>query len=113
MRLLALWSLIVLTACGAAEKPLEVTTTPVQLEIAQPARPRSVDLVDVKFRVVTADTLDAFIAEQSKLQENDNPVFVAINIKDYQALSLNLAELRRYINQQNSIIVYYQRATAP
>lgn len=113
MRLLALWPLIALAACGAAEKPLEVTTAPVQLEIAQPARPRPVDLVDVKFRVVTADTLDAFIAEQSKLQENDNPVFVAINIKDYQALSLNLAELRRYINQQNSIIVYYQRATAP
>jgi hypothetical protein len=113
MRLLALSSLIALTACGTREVQLEVSTEPVQLEIAQPARPRPVDLADVKFRVVTADTLDAFIAEQSKLQENNNPVFIAISIKDYQALSLNLAELRRYIDQQNSIIVYYRRATAP
>lgn len=113
MKLLALSTLLLLVACGTRETPLEVTTEPVRLEIAQPAKPRPVDLADVKFRVVTADTLDAFIAELSKLQENDNPVFIAISVKDYQALSLNLAELRRYIDQQNSIIVYYQRATAP
>lgn len=113
MRTLALSTLVILAACGASEKPLEVTVAPVKTEIAQPARPRPVDLADVQFRVVTKDTLDAFIAEQAKLQENDNPVFIAIGIKDYQALSLNLAELRRYIDQQNSIIVYYQKATAP
>ena len=113
MKLLAFLALLLLLACGPKEIPLEVSTEPVRLEIAQPAKPRPVDLADVEFRVVTADTLDAFITEQSKLQENDNPVFIAIGIKDYQALSLNLAELRRYIDQQNSVIVYYQRATAP
>lgn len=113
MKSLALIALIILAACSTPEQQIEVSTAPVQVEIAQPARPRPVDLTDVKFRVVTAETLDAFIAEQAKLQENSNPVFIAITTKDYEALSLNLAELRRYIDQQNSVIIYYQNATAP
>lgn len=108
--LLFICSLLMLAAC-AGPKPVVVDTKPVEVQIVQPAKPRPVELTDVKWRVVTAETLDAFIAEQSKLQENSNPVFVAITMKDYQALSLNLSELRRYIDQQNSVIIYYQRAT--
>ncbi len=108
--LLFVCSLLLLAAC-AGQEPIVVDTKPVEVKIVQPAKPRPVELTDVKWHVVTADTLDAFIAEQAKLQENSNPVFVAITMKDYQALSLNLAELRRYIDQQNSVIVYYQRAT--
>ena len=35
------------------------------------------------------------------------------SVKDYQNLSLNFAELRRYIEQQKQIIVYYEKAVAP
>jgi len=31
-------------------------------------------------------------------------------MKDYENLALNIAELRRYINQQKQIIVYYEEA---
>jgi len=31
-------------------------------------------------------------------------------MKDYQNLALNIADLRRYINQQSEIIVYYEEA---
>lgn len=103
---------IALSACSTT-KPLEISTTPVEHRILQPSMPSPVSLNDVKFRVITKDTLDAFIAEQTKLQENSNPVFVVVGIDDYQALSLNLAELRRYIDQQKQIIIYYQSATAP
>jgi len=34
-------------------------------------------------------------------------------VKDYENLSLNFAELRRYIEQQKQIIVYYEKAIAP
>ncbi len=37
-------------------------------------------------------------------------VYVAFSVRDYESLSLNLAELRRYINQQNEVIVYYESA---
>tara|TARA_Y100001937_G_scaffold28612_1_gene41280 strand:+ start:620 stop:739 length:120 start_codon:yes stop_codon:yes gene_type:complete len=31
-------------------------------------------------------------------------------MKDYENLALNVAELRRFINQQKNIIVYYEKA---
>lgn len=36
------------------------------------------------------------------------PVFFAISVPDYENMSLNVAELRRYINQQKSLIIYYE-----
>jgi hypothetical protein len=38
---------------------------------------------------------------------------VAFSVKDYENLSLNIAELRRYIGQQKEIIIYYENATRP
>tara|TARA_B100002019_G_scaffold289794_1_gene306148 strand:- start:823 stop:948 length:126 start_codon:yes stop_codon:yes gene_type:complete len=34
-------------------------------------------------------------------------------VKDYENLSLNFAELRRYIEQQKQIIIYYENAVKP
>lgn len=97
----------------ASTKQIEIRTKPVELNIYQPADPTPVKMIDMKFRVVTKENIDAFITEQSKAQDNPNPVFVVIGIKDYKAMSLNLAELKRYINQQQKIIIYYKKATAP
>jgi hypothetical protein len=33
---------------------------------------------------------------------------MAISVRDYERLSLNVDELRRYILQQKEIIVYYE-----
>lgn len=101
-----------LSAC-ASTRQIDIATKPVEYTILQPAAPAPVSMNNVKIRVVTKDTLDAFIAEQVKLQGNANPVFVVMNVRDYQAMSLNLAELKRYIDQQKQIIIYYQKATAP
>ena len=34
----------------------------------------------------------------------------SLSMKDYENLALNIADLRRYINQQTKIIVYYEKA---
>jgi|TARA_B100001287_G_scaffold74045_1_gene61439 hypothetical protein len=31
-------------------------------------------------------------------------------MKDYENLALNIADIRRYLNQQEEIIVYYEKA---
>jgi hypothetical protein len=31
-------------------------------------------------------------------------------MKDYENLALNIADIRRYLEQQNEIIVYYEKA---
>jgi hypothetical protein len=101
-----------LAGCNTT-RPVEITTKPVELNIVQPANPRPLNIRGVQWRVVTKETLDQFIDEQVKAQDNRNPVFVAVSMRDYQTLSTDLAELRRYIDQQRSIIVYYRNATAP
>ena len=101
-----------ITGCSCTTAPIQVDTKPVQLAIIQPAPPAPVSLSEVKVSVVTAATLDAFIKQAKAEQGTDNPVFVVVSVKGYENLSLNIAELERYILQQQQIIAYYRQATA-
>ncbi len=37
-------------------------------------------------------------------------VYFALSVPDYENLSLNMGELKRYIEQQKTIIVYYEQS---
>ena len=63
-------------------------------------------MVDIKWYTVTTDNIDEF--EKNFENDNGDLVFFAISVPHYQNLSLNLAEIRRYIEQQQAIIVYYE-----
>ena len=65
---------------------------------------------DVHFYVVTEDTLDAF--KERFVKEQGDFVFYAISVRDYETIALNMAELKRYIEQQQVIIIYYEKAVA-
>lgn len=107
IRKILICSLLVgLTACSGTD-PISVTAKPIEIDVARAADPSPVQMLPVHFRVVTADTVDAFLQEMRKLQGN-TPVFVAITMKEYENLSLNLADLKRYISQQQAVIVYYR-----
>ena len=43
-------------------------------------------------------------------KENGEYVFYAMSVPDYENLALDIAELRRYIEQQKEIIIYYEKA---
>ena len=81
---------------------MEKTTVPVV------SRPKPLQLVDTRVRVVTSDTLEEFINEYK--EQYGEVAFVVLSMKDYENLALNIADLRRYINQQTEIIVYYEEA---
>ena len=72
------------------------------------ARPKPVQLNDVRVYVVNKEIYEEFVQEFT--EENGELAFVALSMKDYENLALNIAELRRYINQQKNIIVYYEDA---
>ena len=55
--------------------------------------------------------MDEFLAEFAAT--HGEVAFVALSMKDYENLALNISELRRYINQQTQIIVYYEEAVKP
>ena len=52
-------------------------------------------------------------SSRKNLKKNGGDSYVAISIKDYENLSDNFAELKRYIEQQKAIIVYYEKAVKP
>ena len=74
-------------------------------------RPKQLSFGDVRFYVVTEETMDDF--KVRFMDDHDTFVFYAVSVKGYESLSLNMAELKRYILQQKDIIVYYEESTAP
>jgi len=81
------------------------------VQIPTVARPKPVQLIDTKVYVVTKDNLDDFIKEFSEI--HGEVAFVALSMRDYENLALNVAELRRFLNQQTQIIIYYENAVSP
>ena len=81
-----------------------------KVQIPTVARPKPVQLIDTRIYVVNKDTLEEFIEEFKAT--NGDLAFIALSVKDYENLALNVAELRRYINQQTQVIVYYENAVS-
>ena len=93
------------------EPQIVTVTNTVKTTVPIVAQPKPVQLNDVKIYVVTEENFEEFKADfQAK---NGADAYIAISVKDYENLSLNFAELRRYIQQQKQVIVYYEEAVKP
>jgi hypothetical protein len=92
------------------EKQVEVVTKVERVQIPTVARPKPVQLIDTRVYVVNKDNLEQFIEEFTAT--NGDLAFVALSIKDYENLALNIAELRRFINQQKEVIIYYEASVS-
>lgn len=107
-------SLILLSSGCSSWKPLtEVVTETKIIERTIPTqeRPKQVNLEDITWYVVTERNMDDFIKRFE--DENGTLVFYAMSVRDYETLSLNMADLKRYILQQKEIIVYYEESVKP
>ena len=115
---LILWSLLPLlllsSGCSIVprEKEVIVQTVEVEKRIPLQTNPKQLQFNDVYWHVVTEANFDEFIEKFKK--ENGNAwVFYAISVRSYESMALNMAELKRYIEQQKQIIVYYEEAVKP
>ena len=121
-------------------REVEIITKPVKIDIVQPVLPRAIDLKEPKWYVVS-DTkiienclkdpetkksncklgredlypegytyLDKFIDDIKKKHGGDI-VFYAMTVADYELMSYNTQEIKRYINQLGEVIVYYREVT--
>ena len=79
-----------------------------KVQIPTVALPKPLQLSDTRVFVVTKDNFEEFEKEFTELY--GDLAFVALSMKDYENLALNISELKRYINQQGEIIVYYEKA---
>lgn len=91
------------------EKEVVVQTKLVERRIPLQAAPKPITLGDPSFYVVTEENFEEFI-EKFKKENGDTWVFYAMSVRSYETLSLNVAEIRRFVEQQKAIIVYYENA---
>lgn len=104
-----------LTGCSlfspAPEPEVKVVTKIEKTQVPLVARPKPVQLTDVRIHVVTKENLEPFLQEYEELY--GQIAFVVLSMNDYENLALNISELRRFLNQQTQVIIYYEDAVTP
>ena len=92
-------------------KQIEIKTVQVERVIPTQNRPRPLNMNDIKFYVVTSENFEDF--KQRYEKDNGTFLFYALSVRDYETLAINMAEIKRYIEQQKQIIIYYEKAVKP
>lgn len=103
-------SVLFLNGCSRfqAEPEIKVVTKVEKVKIPTVSRPKPLQLSDTRVFVVTKDNYEEFVKEFTDAY--GDLAFVALSMKDYENLALNIADIKRYLEQQNEIIVYYEKA---
>ena len=109
---LLLLSLLV-SSCSSWPKltQIEIQTVEVERNIPIQNRPRQLDMNDIYFYVVTEENFEEF--KKRFVKENGDLVGYVLSVRDYETLAINMAEIKRYIEQQKQIIIYYEKAVSP
>ena len=91
--------------------PVEVKTVEVERKIPIQNRPSPVRLNNIHFYVVTEQNFEKF--KNKFIKENGDLVGYVLSVRDYETLALNMAEIKRNLQQQKEIIIYYEKAVTP
>ena len=99
-------TLFLVNGCSKPVQEIQVSAKPVEkpeliLPYADPIKTR-----DVQWIIITPDNYEQVFSE---LQKSGSPVVLfGLTSKGYENLSLNLGDIRAYIQQQKAIIVAYE-----
>ena len=104
---------LILSSCSSWPelKQIEVKTVEVERNIPIQNRPRQLDMSSIKWYVVTPENFEDF--KKRFTDENGDLVGYVLSVRDYETLAINMAEIKRYIEQQKEIIIYYEEAVKP
>lgn len=111
MKNLILISLVFLCAsCSmmpTATKPVEVVRVEERPPIFHPPLPRELGLVDVDWEILTPEIMEQYLKD---LEEGNAPqqAYYALTTKEYENLSMNMAEFKRYLKNILAINKYYR-----
>ena len=111
MKNLALISLsIFLASCSTfqqAVKPVQVKTIAERSPIYHPPLPYPMSLTDVDWEVMTPTTMQEYL---DSLSAGNAPprAFYSLSAREYENLSMDMAEITRYTKDILSIIKYYR-----
>ena len=109
---------LVLTACARTPEK-QIVTVPTVVEVPKieapviqiVPRPEPVELKNADIVVVTEANLEETIARIKEMQGDF--VLYAMTAQSFESLALNFEQVKRFIEQQNSVILYYEKAVSP
>ena len=99
-----------LIGCASTPEVVVSRTIVKKQEIPLRAHPRPIKLNDVRWYAITSDNVEEFLLEYER--KNGAVAVIATSVIGYENLSLNLSEIKRYIEQQQAIIDYYESQVA-
>ena len=112
-RYLTIWSLVLLLLISSGysliPKEVQVQTKFVEKQIPIQGHPKGLNLFPMQFYAVTEENFEEF-KEKFEKENGGRLVYFALSVPDYENLSLNMGELKRYIEQQKTIIIYYEQS---
>ncbi len=87
--------------------PVEVKTITLPAPMYHPPMPLEVNMQDLTWRVLTPELMAEYLA---LVEEGKAPpeAYYALSTQGYESLSMNMAELKRYITNVLAIIEYYR-----
>ena len=100
---------ILLSSCSwKPEKEIVTVETIVKPTITIAQRPRPVEFDELKVKVITEANVQEVIQE---MKTNQGQFLVyALDPVTFKNLAIGIEEIKRYIEQQNDIIIYYEKA---
>ena len=113
-------ALVTLNACSLFRTPeKEVVTVPTVVEtvrIEAPvikivSRPEPIKMKDSDIVVITESNLQEVIDNIKTIQGEF--VLYAMTAQSFESLALNMEQIKRFIEEQNQVILYYEKAVKP
>jgi hypothetical protein len=109
LKILLLSSVILLSGCALFREPVKQIET-VKVEVSKPAlelpSPEPLKLRETKWVVVTRENAEQIFEELEATGEA--VALFALTADGYEALSINIADIRTFIGTQKEIIIQYR-----
>jgi len=108
-KILLLSSVILLSGCALFREPVKQIET-VKVEVSKPAlnlpNPEPLVLRDTSWIVVTRENAEQIFEE---LEAQGQPIALfALTADGYEALSINIADIKTYLGTQKELIIQYR-----
>ena len=105
-------SILLLSSCSwKPEKEIVTVEKVITPTIAVAQKPKAIQMLDVKIIVITEKNLPEVI-EKVKAGMGELVIY-GLDPASFKNLALNFEQIKRYIEQQKEVILYYEEAIKP
>ena len=109
-KILILSLTILATGCSMMPqqtRPVEVVTIAEPPPMYHPPLPLELQVVDIDWEILTPELMEEYLKQ---LEDGSAPptAYYSLTSKDYENLSMNMAELKRYLREVLGIVEFYR-----